>query len=96
MTAVSGAVLKKHRVRMAPSPAPAHATAATGQYAPHPQARPGHAPVARIVRESNSEVLIEVACSCGRQTLVRCQYPAAPDGATENRSQTPDKEKDHA
>lgn len=89
MTEVLGAVLKKDRVRMTQSPATAPASSAQGQYASHPGAPPAHAAQARIVRETASEVLIEVACSCGRQTLLRCQYPAAPDGAAENRPQTP-------
>jgi hypothetical protein len=89
MTEILGAVLKKDRVRMAQAPAPAPGPTAQGQYAPLPSGASAHVPRARIVRETASEVLIEVACSCGRQTLVRCQYPAAPDGATENRPQTP-------
>jgi hypothetical protein len=78
MTQVLGAVLKKDRIRMAQSSAPADAAggapatrACGGQYASS-----AHATRARIVSETDSEVLIEVGCSCGRQTLLRCQYPA--------------------
>lgn len=85
MAEVLGAVLKKDRVRMTHAPAPSGP--------PTPQAGPGaraaHTPLARIVRQTHSEALIEVACSCGRRTLVRCQYPAVPDGAAGTASQTP-------
>jgi hypothetical protein len=86
MADVLGAVLKKDRVRMTHAHAPC-GPATTSQAGPGTRAT--HTPLARIVRESHSEVLIEVACSCGRRTLVRCQYPAVPDGAAEGGSQTP-------
>jgi len=87
MTEVLGAVLKKDRVRMTLAPAPA--PPAQGEYTGRPPALSAHPPRARIVKETDGEVLIEVACSCGRRTLLRCQYPAPPDGAAENRPSTP-------
>lgn len=42
-------------------------------------ARQSSAPAARIVQQSETGVLVEVTCACGRKTQLQCDYAAAPD-----------------
>ena len=81
MSEVIGAVLKKRNIHLAP---PAGAGRAPAPQAAASPSAGCHTPVARIVRQTPTEAMLEVVCSCGRKTLLRCQYaqnPAAPIGA---------------
>jgi hypothetical protein len=61
-------VLKKHEVRMVSAPAAA---------APHVAAPAAGGPQARIVRQTDTEAIVEITCACGTRTQIRCAYPRA-------------------
>jgi len=62
----SRTVLKKHEIRLSQNASPPAAPPPHGQVPAGTQVR--------IVEQTDAHAVLEVACSCGRKTRIRCKY----------------------